>query len=87
MSWAANYEVTDGVVGDVQAFNVSTPEHAEQYERAVEAARQLISSGAVGKSIKKFKVALSGHGNENHEPAKGWASDFINISVVQVEEE
>ncbi len=56
----------------------------EQLEVAIDAAQGLILSGLVGDPAgKRFNVSLSGHVNPNHEPAEGWANDYISISVSQ----
>lgn len=93
MSWNASLGATKAA--DIpQAIDecVTTPpedgldEHVcEQVKAAREAAKALVASGAVGDGDKAFTVTLSGHSNEGHEPADGWANDCVTVNVVQVD--
>lgn len=83
MSWTASLTYEDGNLVASTSSNVNGTETNEQYEAALGAVDALINTGAVGHH-KKFAVHLSGHGNENHEPAPGWANDSISISITQV---
>ncbi len=46
---------------------------------AIEAASILAS--AVGRDDDQITVNLSGHANPDHAPCRGWADEFIQISV------
>lgn len=59
------------------------PSMQEQFEAARLAAYAIVVTGALGKD-KLFNVALSGHGNLDHEPKDGWVNDFVTISISQV---
>jgi hypothetical protein len=96
MSWSANLQTPasldqaeDGFT--VEDFNVSPPynslhpEPKAQFERAQEAAEELIISGVVGDMDgQKFTVTMSGHANPNHEPVSGMARDFVSLTISQV---
>jgi hypothetical protein len=85
MSWSEHFPNHDAN----EEFSPSThtesnPWHLEQFQAARWAADDLIDSGVVGDADKfLFSVSLSGHGNENHEPAEGWANDAITVSIYQ----
>ncbi|HWV45479.1 MAG TPA: hypothetical protein VN039_05545 [Nitrospira sp.] len=89
MSWSASLVVRAGEPeprdGDVSLNNVDeVPEHLEQYREALSAAFGILLSGVVGGKDKNYTINLSGHGNEGHEPASGWANDMLSITISQV---
>lgn len=55
----------------------------EAVTAAKKAAKTLIDSGVVGTDT-PVRVSLSGHANPDHEPADGWANDFVTVSVYQL---
>jgi hypothetical protein len=55
----------------------------EQFDAARSAVWDLISKGVAGDGEKTFSVTLAGHANPDHEPAPGWATDYISVSVSQ----
>lgn len=95
MSWTATLQehctqdkADEGFIPE--DFNVSPPydsmhdEPKEQFNIAVEAAEKLITSGVVGSHEGcLFDVRMSGHANPDHEPASGYANDFVSVQVVQ----
>ncbi len=85
MSWSASARVVNNDFVDLQTNGVDKPEHQDQYESALGAVILLLSTGVVGSEGKTFKVSVSGHGNPNHEPASGWANDFVSINIYQEE--
>lgn len=92
MSWSARLRVRAGETeprdGDVTLSNVDeVPGHLEQYREAVASAFGILLSGVVGGKDKDYMLNLSGHANEGHEPASGWANDAITISIYQMDEE
>lgn len=75
---------------------LANPATARQYILARQAAKLLLSrpgvlpaapsgdtTGADTDESFDFRVNLSGHANEDHRPAKGWANDAITVSVTQ----
>ena len=70
---------------DAVVLNVPdpSPQVTEQFEVGKQVLATILASGAVGDTDKRFKVALYGHANPNHEPAKGWANDSITLTVTQ----
>ena len=58
-------------------------EGAEQVTAVVNAAIDLVTSGAFG--VGPFTVTLTGHANPDHRPRKGWGRDYCTISVNQTE--
>jgi hypothetical protein len=90
MSWSASFTVTPGVTPEEEDFVLSNvnevPEHLEQFREAVASTFGILLSGVLGSQKKSFRVNLTGHGNPDHEPAKGWASEFLTISITQVGE-
>ena len=90
MSWTASLpEALPGQTIVADRFSTSPPdlegEPKEQFDLAVEVARTIIASGAVGQG-KSFRVNLSGHANPGHEPQEGWATDAMTVSVFQAPE-
>lgn len=88
MSWSESFsQVTCDDLSDVQPQNAataSTPASLEQFTAARDGACALILSGAVGdQATHKFFVNLSGHANQGHAPAEGFANDAVTISVYQ----
>lgn len=91
MSWGASFIVKSGATPETIDFSDTAnveevPEHLEQYREAVSAAFGVLLSGVVGDGGKDYKVVLSGHANEGHEPADGWASDCVTINIFQLDE-
>lgn len=76
-----------------QAIDAAQPTHdlseesAEQLRSAKIAAKAVVESQVVGGTDKPFSVSFSGHANPGHEPAKGYANDFVQITVTQADEE
>lgn len=91
MSWSARFVKRPGATAEQTEFEVSNvdevPEHVEQYREAITAAFGVLLSGVVGSTDKSYLIVLSGHGNENHEPADGWANDQLTISISQLDGE
>lgn len=93
MSWSASLGATKATDIDaaIDGCATSPPEDGldehvvEQVNAARAAAKGLVASGAVGDGEKAFSVTLSGHSNEGHEPADGWANDCVTVNVVQVD--
>lgn len=88
MSWSIRYESKADLNNDARGVGSAKDEDLneaakEQVEMAIESAVSIIASGAVGNDEKDFTVSISGHANENHEPASGWANDTITVSVTQ----
>ena len=85
MSWSATFRVTpeEGLVEE-STSNVDLSHHQDQLGQAVLAAAGLLTSNVVGGADKSYRITLSGHGNPNHEPAPGWANDFVSITIAQV---
>lgn len=83
MSWSIGKEVRvpEELNGLMPTYSV-TPAATEQIERAIEVAKSILVSGVIGKD-KQFQVSLSGHANNNHEPAVGWANDCITVTIYQ----
>lgn len=92
MSWSASLGATKATDIDaaIDGCATSPPEDGldeevvEQVNAARAAAKGLVASGAVGDSEKAFTVTLSGHSNEGHEPADGWANDCVTVTIAQV---
>jgi len=82
MSWGATLKYKDGLFETVHEGNVEINEHREQYANALNLAKALIDSGAVGEG--EFNVSLSGHGNPDHQKTPGWGNDFVSVQVTQV---
>jgi hypothetical protein len=60
-------------------------EHVDEAAAAAkQAALDLIASGVVGDGDAPIRVSLSGHANPDHEPAEGWANDFVSINIYQL---
>ncbi|HEX9430572.1 MAG TPA: hypothetical protein VF944_09360 [Candidatus Bathyarchaeia archaeon] len=79
MSWSCSKQVTapselDGLQPDYE-INEAVK---QQVWVAVEAAKLIISSGAVGPDGTNLSVSLSGHANENHAP-----HEAITVTVAQ----
>jgi len=93
MSWSASLGATKAADIDEAIDKVPTTppedgcdEHVcEQINAARAAAKGLIASGLVGDGDKAFTVTLSGHSNEGHEPADGWANDCVTVAISQVD--
>lgn len=85
MSWSATFRVTpeEGLVQESKS-NTELPQHRDQFQEAVLAAAELLTSNVVGDADKSYRITFSGHGNPNHEPAPGWANDFVSITIAQV---
>jgi hypothetical protein len=88
MSWSAKYTVNPNaeqseIVTEVHRSNLDSEEHQHQHDAALMAAVQALTTGAVGRPEKTYDVSISGHSNPDHEPAEGWANDFISIQVTQ----
>jgi hypothetical protein len=87
MSWSLSFEFENGKpVGDAanKLSAITSPEHRDQANLAVQTVFTLIASGVVGDPDGKYNVSLSGHGNKGHVPAPGWANDCLGINVYQV---
>lgn len=59
----------------------------DQVLAAKAAAIVLAKSGTVGNTGtagKSVRITIAGHGNEGHEPSKGWANDYVSVNVTQV---
>lgn len=67
--------------------NVESPEHKQQYAKALLAVTELIDSGALGDPGGKYSFNVSGHANPDHQPAPGWANDSLTISISQIPKE
>jgi hypothetical protein len=50
----------------------------------VEAAGKLIEALGFNADGVHYNVSVSGHANEGHVPASGWANDTISVSVTQM---
>lgn len=74
-------------IDETQPTHELSEESIEQVRAAKAAAKSVIETQAVGGSDKAFGVSLSGHANEGHEPAEGYARDFIQITVTQADAE
>lgn len=84
MSWSCGRIVTSAeeLEGLHPPGERLTDEAEEQIGVAVEAAKTIIRSGAVGTG-KKLSVSISGHANPNHEPLERYANDAITVSIYQ----
>lgn len=94
MSWMLSLHVpASEVAADLVAEKVA--EYVEQtnpsqdvleaVKKAAEIAVMLVGSGTVGSPDNRhdFAISMSGHANPDHEPAQGWANDFVSVSVYQ----
>jgi hypothetical protein len=43
------------------------------------AAKAIVDSGVAGDGL--VNVTMNGHANPDHKPVKGWANDFVTITV------
>ncbi len=89
MSWSAMWKVNKDLVTTTQPTVSSadkSEEAWEQYVAAVGAVTELLTSDSVGDNEKTYMINMVGHANPNHEPALGFANDFISITVTQVNE-
>jgi hypothetical protein len=86
MSWGATYTINPDGKSEIENFSVKGPDAVEAFEAASNLADYLVEKGVVGDITKTFKVSLSGHANPDHEPKSGWANDFVQITITQVEE-
>jgi hypothetical protein len=92
MSWSASLGATPASEIDEKIATCATAppeenmdEHVkEAVDLARDTAKAIIASGVVGDAEKSFTVSMSGHSNEGHEPADGWANDCMTVNVVQV---
>lgn len=90
MSWSAEFRLEAGQTEpseEVKVTNIDgVPEHLEQYREAIASAFGVLVSGVVGDPrTHAYVVRMSGHGNPDHEPAEGWANDFVSIVISQVD--
>lgn len=69
------------VVTPEQIFSPATLESIEAAGAAAETFVRLL--GFNGEGV-HYNVVLSGHANENHSPASGWANDYVQVTVTQV---
>ena len=88
MSWSESFQNVDlGEILRLEPKNESTKTHQphlDQFQGALAAAIELISSGAIGDPEEfKFNLNLSGHGNDGHIPSQSWTNDFTTIQVSQ----
>lgn len=87
MSWSASLTGGPAAADEIQSTNFSTSPPVlddgpqDQFEVAVDAAREIAASGALGGG--PFRVSANGHWNEGHEPDSGVAADFLNVSVTR----
>lgn len=87
MSWSAHYEVkTDGSFTEPVESAISSVESRAQFEVAFDAAAAIIGTKVLGEE-KGFRVSLSGHANEGHNPVPGWSSDSVTINIYQLGED
>jgi uncharacterized protein YgbK (DUF1537 family) len=86
MSWSVSTQGTpDNVRDRINALEPSyegTAAREDQIKAAKVTAIALLDSGCVGTG-EAFSVSLSGHANDNHAPAPGWAN-CVMVSVVQI---
>lgn len=78
-------EFADGLVDQVAPLDgPADAESREQITKAIEAAKLLLDSGALGGPGTTINVTLSGHANAGHAPLDGWQNDFLSLSFAQV---
>jgi hypothetical protein len=85
MSWSAQYEWNeDGLLVLKSESNLATLEAEQQHDEALIAFANIMDSGAMGNFDKyTYSLTLSGHANEKHEPAEGWANDCLTLTITQ----
>ena len=63
----------------------ATEDLIEQVNAAARAAKQIASSGAVGRDEGVwFYGSINGHSNPDHLPRDGWGNDMIGVYVNQM---
>lgn len=62
------------------------PHVRDAVNAGIQAASDLISSGALGTSG-TFNVSIGGHANVDHKPDSPWVNDMISVSIYQVSPE
>ncbi len=78
-------EVMESTMRDVQQqAGEWGPETRHQAQAAVNAALQLLASGALGRG--NCLVGLSGHANPGHDPAGNSATDHIFVRIQRLAE-
>lgn len=86
MSWGTTYEFDTELTETGNLEIILTDAMQEQKDAVEWAVTALIKTGALGTN-KKFKVTVTGHANDNHEPTSGWVNDRVSINIYQLEEE
>ncbi len=92
MSWSCSTKIQAGddvrvKLGAIQVSRATptSPEMDEQVRVAIEAAAEIVSSGALGPHA--CTVQLSGHANLGHVPAPGFSNDYIAVTVAALQDE
>jgi len=82
MSWSASGYIDDGVA-QVTTSQLPNDESWDAYDAALEAAQDIVESGALGNPDARYDVSIVGHSNIDNEPVSGYAYDFVNLVVTQ----
>lgn len=51
-------------------------------DAAIDAAKALIASGALGSGA-TFLASLNGHANPGNRPREGWSNDYVTVNLYQ----